>query len=434
MGKGKYRAISVKSVNVEKLASSLGERAVIGIDVAKEKQYASLFDPDTKEVAQTVHWEHPADTREFYGLCAKLVAQGIQLEVAMEASGTYGDALRVGLLNRGMPVFQVAGSRVSSARSIQDGVPSLHDAKSAHLIAWLHNEGSSTSWPLAEERQREMAAASDAVAWWMQWEQQQIGRLEAKLARHWPELTSELSLTSATLAELLATYGGPAAVASAPDEARALMRRVGRNFLADDTVEAVLESARGTLGVPMTPTEREVLRELAAEMRRASQQRNTAEKRLLELSRDDVPAEAAKLVGGPTAAMMLANGVDPAKYDSAGAFLKAVGLNLRVKSSGKDAGSFHISKGGSGEVRQLLYLFALRQIQWDQWTRAWYLKKRGRDGQGKSAPKAVVAVMRKLVKALWHVWTKKQVFDSTRLFDVSRLDEKARPAAKRQAS
>ena len=62
----------------------------------------------------------------------------------------------------------------------------------------------------------------------------------------------------------------------------------------------------------------------------------------------------------------------------------------------------------------------LRLIQDDPVVRAWYGKKVARDG-GKMKNKAVIAVVRKLVKGLWHV-AQGEPFDSRLLFDTSKLD------------
>ena len=79
-----------------------------------------------------------------------------------------------------------------------------------------------------------------------------------------------------------------------------------------------------------------------------------------------------------------------------------------------------ITKRGPGVCRYYLYLAALRLIQDDPVVRAWYGKKVARDG-GRMKNKAVIAVVRKLVKGLWHV-ARGEPFDSRLLFDTSKLD------------
>ena len=109
---------------------------------------------------------------------------------------------------------------------------------------------------------------------------------------------------------------------------------------------------------------------------------------------------------------------EPKKFASPSAYVKALGLNLKEKSSGKSKGGLHITKRGPGIARLFLYLAALRLVQSDHIVRAWYAKKVSRDGGRKQ--KALIALMRKLASALWHV-ADGSAFDSAKLFDVQRL-------------
>jgi hypothetical protein len=59
----------------------------------------------------------------------------------MESSGTYGDVLRHQLLGYRVPVHRLSGKRVHDAAEVYDGVPSLHDAKSAAIIAKIKRDG-----------------------------------------------------------------------------------------------------------------------------------------------------------------------------------------------------------------------------------------------------------------------------------------------------
>ncbi len=237
--------------------------------------------------------------------------------------------------------------------------------------------------------------------------------MEGLLARHWPELTQHLDLRSATLQELLLTFGGPAAVAVSEAVARNLMRQVGGRYLDPGKVEAVLRSAKLSLGVPQLEEEREFVMLVASEARRAHKLASKVKKRLEALSESEgASKELAPVVGKAS----LGN---PQKYESATAYLKASGLNLKEKSSGKQQGGLHVTKRGPGIVRLFLYLAALRLIQRDRIVAAWYQKKVQRQG-GTAKSKAVVAIMRKLVLALWSV-ARGEAFDSSKLFDATRL-------------
>jgi transposase len=122
-------------------------------------------------------------------------------------------------------------------------------------------------------------------------------------------------------------------------------------------------------------------------------------------------------VGQITSIVLVALVGDPSKYACAQAYRKALGLNLKERSSGKHKGKLKVTKRGSGMARKYLFLAALRLIQRDPVVRAWYDKRVHPDYK----LKAVTAVMRKLAAALWHI-SQGSAFDATKLFDVRRLD------------
>lgn len=431
MGKRTYRAIEIKNVDVAKLAGQLSGRVVVGVDIAKEKQFAAFMTED-RECKLIVKWSHPWETKSFVELCVGLASHGLKAEVVMEPSGTYGDAIRAALLNLSFAVFRVSGKRVHDAAEVFDGVPSLHDPKAAVLIALLHLEKKTQPWPLPSDSERELEALRQVMALHRDREEAVLGHIEALTARYWPELTYHLSLTTVTLLEVLACYGGPARVAADIDGARALMSRIGGRFLRDEVVKAVLDSAPSSTGVAMLAGEEALVKEVAGEALHAHRKAAAGEKQLVQKARKDVEPAMAAMVGLVTAATLIASGVAPRKYASPDALEKAFGLNLREQSSGTKKGSLHITKRGDGIARKVLFLAALRLIQTDPVVAAWYRKKVQRDSGG-SKLKAVVAVMRKLVKALWHVG-RGAPFDATKLFDTHKLGLHNAPATQEKSA
>ncbi len=419
MGKGKYRAVFIKDVDASGLKKALSDqRCVVGIDMAKADFFASVMDA-SRQVRVTVKWTHPADSREFVEFVSML-SEDATVELAMEPTGVYGDALRERLLRRGHALYRVSPKRAHDAAEVYDGVPSLHDAKSAAIIARLHQDGASEPWPVLSDHERGLTAALRVLELHDKQMQRNIGQLEACVSRHWPELTTIMSLTRATLVELLATYGGPAAVARDPDGARELMRRVGRHMLASETIEAVVASAHSSFGMGQTDEETRMVRAIAAECRRHQLASNKARRRVERLSvSDGASLNIGKVVGKTTAAVLTASVGTATKYETASAYEKSFGLNLKEKSSGRRKGALHITKRGPGVARRYLYLAVLRLLQTDEVIQAWYAKKAKRDGGCKQ--KAIIAIMRKLVRALWHV-ARGNAFDSTKLYDVSRLE------------
>lgn len=414
MKKRTYRAKNVNKINWEKVAKQLsGEATVFAIDLAKEKQYAILANAD-KLVSELICWNHPEQTRE---VLTALEGLGCPLDIVMESTGTYGDALRHQFRQSGFSIYQMNAKRVSDAQEIYDGVPSMHDAKSATVIARLHAEGLSKPWVELTDEERNMDALRREYDMHHTQHQRNQNRLEAFLSRHWPEIGNLLDLDSVTLESLLIEYGSPAYIAADATGAAKKMRRWGKSLLSDEKIESVIKSACHSLGQPCTAIETRYLQALAKEMRHSRLQQKQAKEALESfVQSDDGLKELSNFIGMITTAILLSCHLDPRKYDCAHSLLKALGLNLKEKSSGRHAGQLKISKRGSSIARSYLYFAALRLIKSNPVAKTWYLNKV--DPRAKN--KTVIAVMRKLANALWYVG-RGEPFDANKLFSLSKV-------------
>lgn len=419
MSKRKYRTTNVKSLDWAKLRKiTEGRKIIFAIDAAKHDVYGALMN-EAKEVIVTMRWKHPMESTEVIShLCNDLACN--QLQMVMEPSGTYGDPLLYRFEQAGIEVYRVSPKKTYDAKEIYDGVPSLHDAKSAYIIGRLHLEGNSQRWKESSKQRRTLNALIGLLDTYRPSYQRNLNRLEAKLARHWPEVLGLLELDSVTLEALLVEYGAPGVLAGDPEGSWHLMRRVGRSGLSATKKDQVLDSASHTLGVPCIEPEREALQGLALELRRLRLLVKQTQ-RLVEQASGEEPGIAcmSQVVGKLTAVVFFAKLGSPTDYASATSYVKAMGLNLKEKSSGKFKGQLKITKRGASIVRMYLYFVAMRMVKSDPVVQAWYEKKVRRDG-GKLKMKALIAIMRKLAKALWYVG-QGEVFDPSRLFNQAAL-------------
>jgi transposase len=415
-----YRAVAIRKVNIERLKEfTSGKRIIFSVDAAKIDFYGAFYNED-KEIGLTIRWKSPDEVGLLSSLLNMLDTDSI--EIVLEPTGTYGDAFREQMEGQGWPVYLVSPKRCHDASEVYDGVPSSHDAKSAAIIGKLHLEGLSKPWPKKSEQQRKLSAALTMAKVHRKQLDDNTNRLEAQLARHWPELPIILSLESASLLGLLSAYGGPQNVLKDQEAAYGLLRRVGRS-LSYSKQQEVIKSAIGSIGVPMIPEEEEAIKALAIEIDRNRVSLREYQKKVRQIM-DDMGQSAgvkemSKVVGQVTTAILWVTLGDPASYESSGAYLKAAGLNLKERSSGAYKGSLKITKRGSGQVRQYLYLAVLRLIQSDVLLKKWYAQKIVRDGGKKG--KAIVALMRKLIIGLWRVGRDGTPFDTKQLFDETRL-------------
>lgn len=421
----RYRSIEVKELDVTTWREEFqGQSLILGLDVAKTEMYAGLGDPEGT-VHRIVHWTHPEQTETFFEIIHRLKAKRVTM--VLESTGTYGDPLVARARKKDWRPVGVQPKRVKDASEVYDGVPSQHDPKAASVLVWLHTQGLSRPIRERSRMEKELKAHVEPVQWLRQDKHRYQQRLSAKLAKYWPEATKPIALDSATLLGLLEEYGGPREIAKASNQARTKMRKLGCGRLKEETIEEILESARKTVGEPLAEANREALSRLAGKVNDLRCERRKAKRTLTTMIREEKRFKPIRrlgdVVGDATGAMLWVELGDIRNYKAPDAMVKALGLNLKERSSGTQQGQLKITKRGSSKARELLYLATWRKINNDPWFGRWHEKKVQREG-GTNKNKSVVALMRKLAKGLWHVGQGKK-FQSAKLFADDLLEDAA---------
>ena len=409
-----YRAIPVKQVNLELVSEGQGRQGVhVGFDVGKAEVLAVVRWADGRFERPWLV-KNPDEIQVLVGLLTQMAAER-PLILAMEPTGTYGDALRQALSDAGLQLDRVGAKAAHDYAEIFDGVPSQHDGKDAAVVAELAAIGKSVEWHYKppNEVNQEMAYHVD----WMDAQQRQyamwLGRLEGLLARHWPEATRWMALSSATLLRALQHYGGPAGLAQDSRASLELARR-GGPFLAAEKIHGLIRSATTSMGVRQTAIDVRRMQRYAGEALTARSEIAQSRRRLEELARGNAAIQRqAEAVGVATACVLWVHLGDPNEYHCAEAYRKAMGLNLTERSSGMYQGKLRISKRGFSQVRRWLYFGVLRMVAKGPVQR-WYRQKKAKDGN--QAKRALIGVMRKLALALYEVGVNGEAFDAWRLF------------------
>ena len=413
MSRKAYRATCVNDVSWEQIARGKeGLGATLGVDVGKFELLVVCRWADGR-FERPWRVKNPWEIPTLVALVGQIKAER-ELVVALESSGTYGDALRQALGDKAIAVQRVGGKAAHDYAEVFDGVPSQHDGKDAAVIADLAALGKAKPWAYqaADSWQEELTYWVEEMVVQRQMFTLWQGRLEGLLGRHWPEASQVLKLSSGRLLRILKRYGSPQALALDAEAAKQLTRWSG-SLLSRAKIEKLLSGARWSVGVRVGQWQQRQIQEYAERALEARRQSNRAQRELRRLAEGHAVLQAqGKVVGVPTACVFWVSTGDPGNFDSAGAYRKAMGMNLVERSSGRYQGELHISKRGSARTRQWLYFAALRQVR-KSGVRPWYEAKKAREGD---AMRVVVAVMRKLAVALYHVGVGNEEFQPRRLF------------------
>ena len=440
-----YRAVPVKTATLRFLKHVARRSTVhIGIDIGKNKLYVVIrwTAPRAKHAVYEQPWfvENPNELSELTKKLQKIAKQNSTV-IGIESTGSYGDPLRQSLADAGLTVYQVRTKATSDYAEIFDGAPSQHDGKDASIIAELLAQGKAREWNFHEptDEENEMKYIVTKLKDSHNELSRLRGKLEGLLARHWPEITKILPLTSLTLLKLLQQYGGPQKI-RADREAVAAIRRFSCGRIDGERVDRIIDCVKSTNGVrPMTWDCRYVM-DVSTRMLDIHKETNRYKKRLAELiGMSCVELQRmSKLLGVATASVVWCNIGSPHLYHCADAWLKAMGLNLVEQSSGEYQSNVRISKRGNSETRRWLYLSALRWVQGSP-VKQWYQRKKEQTGtkilgqvNKQTSGKALIAVMRKMMKGIWHALVHGHAFEMERLFcEGSSKKKDAKPGSKR---
>jgi transposase len=442
VNKRAYKRINVNDIDrdqlIEAIVESGGTGTVIGLDIAKNEIVACLrwsrgsFERPWKIV-------NPGEIRLLVELCVFLKSKCDGFTVGLESTGTYGDAIRFALTEARVSVQRVSGKAVSDYKEIFDGVPSQHDGKDAAMIAELVAMGKGTLWPYSPLSENMQAIKHQVlrIDGFRNLHTQWLGRLEAQVVRHWPELTGHLKLSSVTLLKMLEAYGSPAKAIADPDLAKNLTLW-GKRYLPEEKTGRIIASAKSTMGLPMNESDVCWVKEIAGETLKAHREELKCERILRErIASDPVMKRYSESVGSATLAVIWTVVGDPILYGSSGAFMKAIGLNLKEKSSGKRQGALAISKRGPALARRWIFFWAMRAVQRDE-LKPWYTKFSQVGNKSSSSEhrkmKGLIALMRKLCKSLWHVRVNHKDFDYSQVIESKRTPVRRRRKTRKKTT
>lgn len=425
MSKNTYRSVEIQKVTAAQILEWIVSSVVIfALDVAKRRVLVAIADA-AGQTTKLVFFDMPSQLPLLVRLAKQIRDAGRTVQMVLEPTGSYGDPITAAAHDAGIEVFMVSPKRTHDAAEIFDGVPSKHDPKDATIIARLHAQKLSRRWRPMSLLRREMRALVSERELYSVPLDTHLGRVEGHLAAWWPELLQRVKVRDRiSVLRWLCDYPDPALVRARPEEATKALRREGHGGFGLQTIEQIVQSATHTQGAAMTPGERQMLRVTFQEVVRLHECVEQVDERIDKALEAEPGLQTLRqMLGATTLGVLLALLGDPAQYTSAQALQKAAGLNLKERSSGvRQNQGLHVTKRGPGLVRKYLYLLAMRMVASDAVVRAWYQRRESFRAEHKLS--ALVAVMRKLIQAIWHV-ARGQAFDATRLFDVRRLNVSA---------
>ncbi|HTT75756.1 MAG TPA: IS110 family transposase [Candidatus Binataceae bacterium] len=372
-----------------------------GIDIGSERHMVAIVDQSGAVLLRATAVTEDATG---YKRLLELLGSASDCLVAMEATGHYWRNLFAALVTAGFKIALINPLR-SSRFAEEELQRTKTDAIDAPGLARFAAQKRPSITQLPESallELRELVRLKDQL---IQQFGDRVRQLHRAVGLGFPEFTRHVRTLDSQLAiSLLARY--PTAAALRTVSARRLARLCydGSHNVGEELARALLAAAKQSVaahhGEPYQLQMRYACEDLSVLRRRLRSLDSDIERRLQQ-------HEIGKLlttiegIGPQTAARIIAEVGDPARFHSGGALASYVGVIPRVHQSGKRKFSSAAKVPlGNARLRRALWMPALTAIKHNPWLRAYYQRLRS---AGKQPKVALVAIIRKLMTAVYSV-------------------------------
>jgi|HubBroStandDraft_5_1064220.scaffolds.fasta_scaffold69089_2 transposase len=378
-----------------------------GIDIASEKHVVAVVDGEGAVVVKATPF---TEDKAGYDSLLELLGPPAECVVAMEATGHYWQNL--------FAVLAVAGFRLALINPLrtnrfaqEDLARTKTDAIDALGIARFAQQKRPAETPLldvATQELKELVRLRERV---LQDMGDAVRRLHRSVDLGFPEFTRYVKgLDSELATTILHEYPTAAAFPALPRQLAKLVYD-GRHKVGGELAAQLVAAAKTSVGQHHGDAYRMQVQYSCEDIDLQRQRLRDLEGRIETTLRKH---EVGKLlttidgIGPMTAARIVAEVGDFARFRSAEALAAYVGVIPGLRHSGKNKPARGaMTKIGHAKLRQKLWMPVLVAVRRNVWLRAYY--KRLRDG-GKPPKLALIASMRKLLHAIYSVATNKRAF------------------------
>src|SRR6266851_3238780 len=378
---------------------------VVGIDMGSQAYVYSVLQPDKRPVGKPTELaNNRAGFEQLHGCLRQLGVAPERVLIGLEATSRYSENLYQFLSEQGYPLC-LLHPRQTHQFAQQRGLRAKTDRLDATTIARLLLSGEARRGYVPDDSARYQ------------------NQIQALLVVLFPEFVQVFAdPCRPTALALLKRYPSAQAIVTAGVEAlTATLRALAPRHYGRPTAQALVRLASQSAASGLATGARSLsLHVLCDQLEHTLANLAQVEHELDQLLDRDQGASNLKSTpefGRKTVAVLRAELGDVTRFQRVDQVVAYVGLDLQVRQSGQWKGQVKLSKRGSGRVRRVLYLAALRSIRLPASAFGAYYRRL--IGRGMKARDALMAVMRKMLIVAYHLLRSNETYDPTKVCAVA---------------
>ena len=407
----------MKNRNNQKLEAITPKTLIVGVDIAKETQWARFIDYRGIEWGKALKFQN--DKTGFKTILASIeaICKNKRLDdviVGMEPTGHYWKPLANYLLMHEVKVVMVNPYHTKKAKELDDNSQTKSDKKDALTIAKLVRDGRYYEVYMPQDIFAELRVLANARVSLMKRHNALKNTITAVMDEYFPEmkLVFKNPLNGKASMQILKTCPFPSLILALGVEGvlaeikKAVKKTVGRKK-AQQLVETAQNSIGVNYGIASSKLKLELMiEELELLTKQLDQVESTMELALAETGINEIILGIPG-IGVVTAASFLGEIGDPLRFDHPRQISKMAGYNLIEDSSGKSKSGTAISKRGRKNLRSILYRMAMTMVAVNKEMKELYQYLKTRQNNPLKKKQALVVISKKIITVIYNL-VKKQ--------------------------
>jgi transposase len=419
--------------NSIKLAAINPATLIVGVDIAKELQWARFTDYRGLELGEAVKFANNKDG--FANILASIETtcklRGFeQVIVGMEPTGHYWKTLANYLSAHGVTVVMINPYHTKRAKELDDNSPTKSDRKDSLTIARLVRDGRYYEVYLPRDVYAELRVLSNTRIGLIKRQNALKNTITAVMDEYFPEIKTVFKhplkgkaslqvLKSCPFPELILALGVEGVLVEIK---KAVKRSVGRKKAC-----ALVEAAQSSIGVNYGLTGshlklRLLIEELELLAIQLEQVKGAMSLALSETGYKDLLLSIPG-VGIVNAASFLGEIGDPLRFEHQNQINRMAGYNLIEDSSGRNQSRTVISKRGRKNLRSILYQMALVMVARNNEMKELYQYLKKRPDNPLKKKQALVVISKKAVTIIYHLVKKQAHYEAELVFNQFRKNQ-----------
>jgi transposase len=424
--------------NTQKLEAITVSTLVVGVDIAKELQWARFVDCRGLELGKALKFYNNKSGFESILSAIEILSKISKFDkviVGMEPTGHYWKALANYLILQGITVVMVNPYHTKKAKELDDNSQTKSDKKDALTIAKLVRDGRYYDVYMPHDAYAELRVLSNTRISLIKRNNALKNNIIAVIDEYFPEIVEvfKYPLKGKASMQILKSCPFPSHIIElgvdgiVEEFKKAVKKSVGRK-----KAQQLFETAKKSVGVSYGVASAKIKLGLMIEELELLIKHLDHIEKAMEQALDNTGIKeiliGIKGIGIISASSLLGEIGDPMRFDDPRQICRLAGYNLVEDSSGKNKSGTVISKRGRKNLRSILYQIAMTMVAKNKEMREFYDYLKTRTNNPLLGKQALIVIAKKIITVIYNLIKKQAQYDAELVFGAFRKKQMGKVA------